>query len=204
MAANIKKLTLYPDKDFDIIRLCELITQAEDVNFSELTTFAVENYLRTGKYITIGYVFPKHYNGQKIAPKNIYVKKNTLFEQWASANKNTPGFILTNRVRAILHASIQLVDNEAEETVISLYDMMLELRKNETEQPLFKPMELQNTGIERSTAVPPAPVQREIKEVSKPMVETKQQQISQTSNSAKREPGLNSMFLGGRTLKLDE
>lgn len=202
MAANLKKLTLYPDRDFDIIRLCELISQTDDVNFSELTTFAVEYYLRTGKYITIGYVQPIQYDiSLKMTPKNIYVKKNSLFDQWANSNKGMPGFTLTNQVRNILHASIKLVDKEESEHIISLYDIMLELRKAGTGIPVLIP----EPTTEEKLTIKTVPVEKKsepakentIKEETKP-------QKTQNSAEKERDAAMSSAFLGGRKLNFLE
>ena len=209
MATNVKKLTLYPDKDFDIIRLCELIAESDSVNFSELTTFAVEYYIQTGKYITIGHVMPKHYDRTtKIPPKNIYVRKGSLFEKWAGTNKNVPGFTLTNRVREILHASIQLTDELSKESVISLYEVTLELRKAKAvaEQP-----------VHYAPIIETAPEIIEKKQLtqdtisSQPMADAgKRTEIRETKEpnnqktQIRKESALNSMFLGGRKLHLDE
>lgn len=201
MATNIKKLTLYPDKDFDIIRLCELITQTDDVNFSELTTFAVEYYLKTGEYITIGHVLPKEYDKtHKMTPKNIYVKKGSLFEQWANENKGVPGFTLTNRVRDILHSSIRLVGSNEEESIISLYNVILELRKATAD--IHKPIYNIPIPVERTNTIPV------IKEtvVEQTEVSSKKEEVktSQDSATKARDSALSSSFLGGRTLKFSE
>lgn len=207
MAANLKKLTLYPDKDFDIIRLCELIAQTDEVNFSELTTFAVEYFLRTGKYITIGYVRPVQYDmTEKMTPKNIYVKKNSLFDRWANENKGLPGFTLTNRVRDILHASIRLIEEGEEERTISLYDVMLELRKVNTQVPVYAPEEggidTANWQIHTQTAPEsklPEPV---MKENNSKKEETKPHKTAQTSAVTEKDAAMSSAFLGGRKLSL--
>lgn len=223
MANNSIVIHLYPKKDLDLLRLADLVSYDDNINFSEIVFFAIEYYLKYNDFYKIAKVKCNQRQEYKEVLKHISLKNDNIVNNWVNEGRKTQGFKLSNRVKTILRKSIEIVEDESEEEIIPLYEILLKLDWHEAEDinllpsnTAIKPSEtkletkqeksINNTSLEEKT---------EIKEntASKPVfnfekVETKvsnQTEIIQNEDyddtdeeNIKEEPALMSMFKTGK------
>ena len=131
--SNYLEILLTAEKDAELVRFLEM-NKGSDV--SALLVCALEYYIETGEYLTIGRVCLKTVLPAGKIRKAIYVPRTSSVCKWAEELKAAKRGLMMIKIRKILKESLLVTEDTVEEftedpevCILSMYDKQMDLVK---------------------------------------------------------------------------